>query len=271
MNAHTLIYIHLPKTGGTTFNHILERQYPAPLTYAIDGLDPRPSVERFRRLPADERSRYRCLKGMMSFGLHDSIPGPATYVTILRNPVERFVSLYHFARRATRDYLYPYVAGGRMTLRQFVLSDIVSKLHNAQTKMLAGVDNLEAPASAATLKQALRNIEERFLVAGLLERFDESVLLCQATLGWSAVRYYPMNVGVNRDRALDPEVARLIRERNHWDDELVEAARTRLEDQLRGVNLGNELARLRARNGIYVWNVRLAKLRSRLLRLVKSP
>ena len=44
------------------------------------------------------RKALRMVMGHFAFGLHDMIDGSKTYLTILRDPVERILSLYFHAR-----------------------------------------------------------------------------------------------------------------------------------------------------------------------------
>src|SRR5438874_1730089 len=101
-----LLFLHIPKTGGSTLSKILERQYPRAQTLTLDDQ----KIAQFKTLPVAERGRYCLVKGHLHFGLHHFIPRPSTYITLLREPVERVLSFYHYARSTPDHYLYTQLA-----------------------------------------------------------------------------------------------------------------------------------------------------------------
>lgn len=91
---HSLIFLHIAKASGSTLHRIIERQYPAEVIYSIDGLNVAESTNKFKNLSREQRQKIKVLKGHMSFGLHEYLPRPSTYITMLREPVERvFLSI----------------------------------------------------------------------------------------------------------------------------------------------------------------------------------
>ena len=45
-------------------------------------------------------------KGHMLFGLHAILPQPATYITVVREPVDRVISSFYFMRNYKLHPLY---------------------------------------------------------------------------------------------------------------------------------------------------------------------
>ena len=45
-------------------------------------------------------------KGHMTFGLHEVLPQTATYITVLRDPVDRVISAFYFMRNYKLHPLY---------------------------------------------------------------------------------------------------------------------------------------------------------------------
>ena len=216
-----LIFLHLPKTGGTTLRGIVRRQYPRGV---ICETPPTP----FFDLPAAERAKVRVLQGHVPFGAHEWLAVPVDYVTMLREPVDRLVSLYHYARRKPGNPLHPLARA--LSLHDFAASGHPETL-NHQTRMLSGRIGDFTPAALAPAQE---NLATRFACFGTHARFDESVLLFRRRLGWGNVLYLRENVTRGRPAVADvpPATLDLIRERNALDVELYAFASARLDEIL---------------------------------------
>ena len=94
--AEALIFLHVPKSAGTTLNRLIEWEYPLFEMYSVDPVLSRWSRANLWQLPQRRLKNLRVFKGHMPFGLHEILPQAATYVTVIRDPVERVISAYHF-------------------------------------------------------------------------------------------------------------------------------------------------------------------------------
>ena len=90
MDQRALIFLHIPKTAGTTLNRIIEWQYNPLSIFTIDPYGIRATAERLQELPEERRRRLRMVRGHCYYGLHKLLPQGATYITMLRDPVKRF-------------------------------------------------------------------------------------------------------------------------------------------------------------------------------------
>jgi hypothetical protein len=234
MNYDNLIFLHIPKAAGTTLHPVLERHYKRRNYHNLTTPE---EVEAFKQMPETERRRIRLLKGHMPFGMHSHLEGQTRYITILRDPAERIVSHYYYARRIPSHYLHPYIAKG-MTLAEYAGSGISAELDNGQVRLLAGHDR-DVPCGACTrgmLEIAQRNVAEHFAVAGLTERFDESLVLMAIELGWQWTPYY-FNRNVTRGKPIanqiDPVALKAIKEANALDFELYDWAAQRFQERIK--------------------------------------
>ena len=214
-------------------------------------------IAQFTALPAAERGQYRLIQGHLFFGLHRFIPRASTYITFLRRPVERLLSLYYYARSTPDHYLYPLVTAEGLDLRTLLAREVTLELRNAQTRLLAG-DEWEDPqrvVTRAALEQAQANLRTHFRVVGLLEEFDASLLLLQRAFGWPFPFYVRENVTKEKpdDTSLDAETRRVIEDANSLDLELYEYARNLFEEQRRaeGESFDAELRHFRRLNRVY--------------------
>lgn len=234
----TVIFLHIPKTAGTTLIKVLDRHYPAHRVYSL-GLDAHAAVKAFKMLPLAERQQIRLLRGHMPFGLHSDLPQPSTYVTVLRDPIERVISEYYFILRTPQHYLYDVVVKNKMSLKALLESEVALMMNDGQTRLLSGVwgEIGFGDCSAADLALAKQNLSQHFSVVGLTERFDETLLLLKRTLGWRrSIFYRRQNVDANRPNrhALDAGTLALVAEVNRHDLALYAHAQTLFTAQLEG-------------------------------------
>ena len=259
--APTVIFLHIGKTGGSTLRTVIHRNVPRSRRLLVripqlrDTLRPRRerTVEHFASLPEARRAGADLIEGHVIYGIHRHVPGPSTYITILRDPVALVVSQYRYVLRTPTHRLHDQVASSGLDLEAYVRSGLSLETDNSQTRAISG--DTTTPFGACTqamLDTALSNIRERFSVVGLTERFDETLILLGRAFGWRRLAYVPVKVAPGRREPVPERTRELIREQNRFDEELYRACAQRLDEELAGVpDLGRELARLRGRNRRY--------------------
>jgi hypothetical protein len=283
----TIFFLHVPKTAGFTLRELIRRQYgpqetflaasrpgPGPKRAAFrqwlaEGGErpPDPILERLgeqlrrlNELSPERRSELRVVMGHLRYGIHEALPGPFTYLTMLRDPVDRVLSTYH--HQVTRQ-------GLAVSVEDYIRSERTSRIDNGQTRRLAAVVSGDAPPAAMTpamFDSAVRNLREHFSVIGLTERFDLSVLAMARTFGWRKLGYVSYNVSRGRPRAQDlpADVVATIRRHNEYDLELLQIARALFDEQVAALGLDpeREVAAYRRRLRRYQ-RLRSARLRLR--------
>ncbi len=220
--SEALIFLHVPKSAGTTLNRLIEWEYPLFDIYSIDPVFFRWSWAHLQRLSEKRLKRTRVFKGHMLFGLHEILPQPATYITVLREPVDRVVSAFYFMRNYKLHPLYWKFRWENWSLEDFVRR---SPRDNVQCKIVAGAE-YEEPCTAEICERAKENLVRYFSVVGLSERFEESLALMKLRFGWKLRRYSSFNVTRTRPKKEDlPRSALdLIAEKNSFDVSLYELA-----------------------------------------------
>ena len=252
-NGEALVFLHMPKAGGTTMSRILERQYRPAESYWTEWN--RPTPQAFTALPYRHRAKIRLVYGHLPFGVHEVLPRPTRYLTLLRDPVERAISHYYFIRRTPRHPLHGEVKSRRMTLQDYIESPISSQLVNGQTRLIAGeaADRVRDAEDPELLAAAKQNIIGHFGLVGLSERFDESLLLAKEIFGWVRPVYY-VRQNVTSRRPLAEEIPgnalNLIRARNRLDTELYQFGKGLLEAEIerRGGEFQRQLCTFRRDN-----------------------
>lgn len=240
------IFLHIPKTAGTTLYHIAERHYK-PTEYFILNNTPK-EVGSFRATSATRLSELRFIGGHIPFGMHDWLPQPATYITFLRQPVSLVNSYYHYVR-TTSDHPLHHTAQTN-DLLQFLHID--HNMRNPQTRMLAGISAEECQESDLAL--ARRNLETAFAVVGLTEQFDATLLLIKDALQWTNVNYARMNVN-RKKQSLAPDEIAEIEDANALDIQLYQFATKLFAQQIeqKGSEFTSRLSQFQRDNQRNYW------------------
>ena len=190
-----VVFLHHPKSGGTTLHHILAR------AFAKDEICP----ERFnglRHFPAGELARYRFFSGHFDLPSVHLIPGCKKIVTMVREPVARLISLYYFQRAHRAEVIEKKGLelarlANKYAMKEFFLAPEVRAhpaINNSLTRIL--VDTMEGERweqnarLSATDSEQYAQLALRELSAldafGLMERYAESTELICAALGFDA-------------------------------------------------------------------------------------
>jgi hypothetical protein len=223
-----LVFVHIPKTAGTTLHKVISHQY-RPKDILIRHDSDGPISETLASWMGDPP---KVVMGHYSVGLHQYVPG-VRYITCLREPVARLISHYHYASGFPGHYLYDTIHRDKLDLAGYVSSGIAGELSNGMTRMLAGVQDCQASVGGEALALAKRHIEEYFDVAILNERFDEGLLLLGQQLGWATPYYFRRKVGHYSAAAANPDARtrQAILEFNALDVDLYEWAKERFDRQ----------------------------------------
>jgi hypothetical protein len=253
-----LIFLHLPKTAGSTLARILQHQYPAG---SIISLYDSMLGEELAAIPPSQLGRLRVVMGHLYFGAHTYLSRPSTYVTMLRDPVNRVISHYYYVRQDSTHYLYDYAQ--KMGLKEYIETCNRHEPNNDQTRLLAGKRDTRSfgMCSDEMLDIAKKNLIEYFAVVGITEDFDRSLMIMKRNLGWRMPFYISENVGQRRLRReyISVETLGVIQAHNFLDIELYRFAKDLLQEQVRsqGLLFENELDRFKKLNHIYkkIWSL----------------
>jgi hypothetical protein len=209
-----LVFLHIPKTAGTTLSSSLQRSHVPSETISLNVLDKHLNEE-MERIPFDRRSTARLVMGHLPYGVHRHIPHCCEYITILREPIDRVISVYKYILRTPDHVLHDYVTGEAISLEEYVESGIdQSQTENSQTKQLSG---RMFDLGDDILENAKHNLEQ-FLVVGLTERFDETFVLVRRSLRLRMPFYITRNV--SPPLQVSHREREVIRDRNNLDLEL---------------------------------------------------
>lgn len=256
-NFDSLVFLHIPKTAGSTFHTILGERYSATVTKNLFGSRYEDlEIKNFIELTDTHKSKIKLLKGHMPFGLHKYLPGTSKYISILRDPIERVISQYYYIKANTRNPLHEQVVGGNMTISEIVSSGISVGLNNGQCRFLNGDISEYAfnQCNEMMLKNVKENITKHYLWLGITERFDESLLVLANKIGWKKTPYYfrqnTSKTRVKKAATADEDIL-AIKEFNQLDIALYDFANNILDKEIKKINgFTEQLAQFKQKNAI---------------------
>ena len=229
MDRKALIFLHIPKTAGTTLNRIIEWQYSPFEIFTMDPYRIRATPERFKSLPEGRRRRLRVVRGHMFYGIHECLPQGGTYFTMLRDPVARALSAYYFILRRPLNPLHRKVKKERLSIEDCIR--LFPQRHNLQCRLIAGVKDACSRGDERLLDMAKEHLTKSFSAVGICERFEESLMLMATTFDWEIPFYRNCKVSKTRPQT-NPGTVEMIRDHNRLDVELYEFGRSLFEESL---------------------------------------
>ena len=219
-----ICFLHIPKTAGTSLTELL-----------VDGVGsdrvcPAGTLVDYDAMSDEELAHYDLLKGHFDYALRARLRRPALFLTMLRDPVDRVVSLYHQWRRSP---VPPGGLGGEAVAKRYDLADFIDcgqtvvewRCVNAQVYQIAdGVRQGRDPEKDREMLELAKAHLRDFAFVGLSERFAESVTRLCARFGWPVPTTMP-NANVSAEAgSINPAIRRRIEERNAADRALYDFA-----------------------------------------------
>ncbi len=219
-----LIFLHINKTAGTSLRKTLADNYPADeRAFIYPGAVGFWSPEQFDRLTAREKARCRLIMGHIRFGLHESMPVPCRYITVLRDPVDRVLSTYYHHKTNPGTQLHDAINLGGWTVSDY-LDRGFPEIDNWMVRFVSGTGKRQWSLTREDLERALVNLRTCFDYVLLQNRFVEGVAMMADYYGWCSSECYSLNASRGRKPKDEHEegVLRRIRGLNGYDQALYE-------------------------------------------------
>lgn len=236
MDSKRTIFIHIPKTGGTSILSFLEFNFAKNELFSIAKLNRQlfgskwgeiPYFEReakakkyFSGLSNDIRNNYKIIYGHMDYGWHEVVDN-AEYVTFLREPVGRVLSLYYYILRRETLPLSKQIKEEEISIDDFVQNQMHPEASNGITKRLCGDDfnALDLEDSFEIAKNRLLN----FKYVGFMDNFDSSMLNFADII--DANNLYYLRSNTTKKKVRQTTNLELIKDLNKYDIKLYEEAK----------------------------------------------
>lgn len=185
------IFVHMPKSGGTSFNAYLEEIYGRYMVKYHPYFNP----ELFEETTLEKAKNILCISSHYGFGIHrlfgsdklgrSCVVGDGLfsgrdirYVTIVRNPLERMVSYYNFV--TTFPLHHHYDKTKFMDIYQFfkyLRRKGDPELSNLQCYLLNG-------RLSRRFEDARYNIDKYFFAVATVDKFSQFVKSLKKEMCW---------------------------------------------------------------------------------------
>ena len=237
MAQEKLFFMHIPKTAGTSFRYVLEREYRGSL-----GAYYPPNLP--EQVPATDENQ--AVTGHFKVGFHK--PLHPAFCTFLREPVAQVIS--HFRHIQSSNHPdHAHLKG--LDLVAFSAHPFAA---NIQTRYILGRGDDAVQLQDADGQKAFEQLRDAFLSFGIQEHFDKSILLLARKFNWKRPFYLHINASRGEKVNPSPEEIRAIAKNNAADIHLYYAALNLFNERWKGYPLGGlKLQAYRLINRLYAW------------------
>ncbi|PLX66954.1 MAG: hypothetical protein C0603_09800 [Denitrovibrio sp.] len=165
-----IIFYHIPKTGGNSFNSFLKTNYSK--FYKLHDIFKWKEI--YKDYQENKKIAPVTVSGHKCWGIHEYLPNLSVYTTLLREPVARYIS--DFKYKKTRGVINP-----RTTLRES-LDDLCSG--NTYLSLLG----------TGSYEKAIDNLTNKIAIFGFTERYNEFLELFRYHLKFDSLEITNANM-----------------------------------------------------------------------------
>jgi hypothetical protein len=223
----TILFLHIPKTAGTTFQSIINNNYLQGYhrAYSVS------KIEKINKMPPSKKKMIRILAGHFGYGIHEVFPQRCEYITFLREPLARELSGFYYMKSHKNHRWHNCIKN--MDFKTYVYELLSQPFwQNRQTALLSGalspgLKDYDGELTRDDFKKAKSNLDNMFSVIGLTEEFDKSLFLLQKRYDWSHITYNIKNKGNYAEPLsfIDTETSKQLKDNSRLDIELYEYAK----------------------------------------------
>jgi hypothetical protein len=232
--SQILVFNHIPKTAGTSFNTLISNNAPKNTILKLTFDE----YKYLQNLTDREKDALYAITGHLPFSYFNGMqfPKPLVHMTFLRDPVERIISFYGYIHQNVTHKLHHQVVKEKMTLADFIAKVETTELDNLQVRFLCSTDYSSVPIGCCTesiLEEAKNNLVNFFPLFGVQESFESAAIRCGEHLGWSKLAILKENLTAKklRQHEIDEQTLAIINDRNQLDRKLYEFARDLLAER----------------------------------------
>lgn len=133
MSKKSIIFFHVPKTGGTTCINIFKKEIKSDKTFTVNVHNTDKDIKKL----LSSGIKYDIIMGHNILNIHEKLKYETEYVSFVRNPIDHFLSTFFYIKRSQHNRYNRYIKN--MTLEQFLDSDLmIQDFDNYQTRVFGG-------------------------------------------------------------------------------------------------------------------------------------
>lgn len=189
----SLVFVHLPKAAGSSLSKVLEANYGDSL-YWINSLREKHKINNGHPFRISKRGIDAMYGHIYAHPNLPSIYPNAKFITWLRDPVERALSLYHFwqvlgaeGRVDATDVPLQTFAAEKPSFKEFISNPLYHPQIKGYESYLGGMK------------------PEQYAFAGRQNHFEEDIKRCGEILGWEHSMEVKTNVNSKKSEIAENE------------------------------------------------------------------
>jgi hypothetical protein len=227
LHSETILFMHIPKTAGTAFREAMTGNYKHSQVAYLYPHPPGFLVSNLGLLPLEQRARFRLVMGHFQYGIHEFLPQEYTYVTIVRDPVERVISHYNYLRQTQPEI----TSDGPVTLSlpEMLERHRTANFDNLMVRCFSGLDKNDVPPGHVDQRVydlAVDHLRTKFKFVGYQNRANEAYAALQKQFNWNArASLEIVNKGDRSSANIDEATRGIIERFNTWDCRLYSKVR----------------------------------------------
>lgn len=186
-----VIFSHVPKTGGTTLEAILAKNFKPSEILHINApdLNQLPGLFNLKKNPAKLVCGHHPMHGLL---YQLMIESPFFHFTQLRDPIDRVLSYFNYVTGRTNHPMHKHVHG--RSLLEFLHANPSPELTNGQCKRFSGYLHQGHTDDQMLFDMAQKTLNECFSLVLTTDLFDEGLLLLKNRLNLQDIYYQRSNV-----------------------------------------------------------------------------
>ena len=237
----TYFFVHTPKTSGTTFVDVLNRDPDNKVGFFYP---PKEEMHKFEKRTKEgpiyhleknpDWQKFNFIVGHFTFGIHETFNAKDfSYIGVTREPVSHYISTYKALLRMSQEF-QGIILTEQNTLDNFLKLDYT---HNMQAFYLSGLSQKEIREDKERAYQvSIENSEKYFTGVYPTESFDEGLFYFQHKAGIKPQFYLKKNVARNKiQEGVSAEAVEKIKQINDVDIRLYEYFRKKFDADLKEV------------------------------------